>query len=208
MDIEAARASYAAHSGDERYVFDASGIAQISDAFNAGDDAVRAQIWEVFAAFAHDGDAVEARMAENFFANKPPPEATYAVFVAALATAASPRRMALERILGESRARLSAADRQTLTALFVADPVAHFPLAGSLVKAEPRGPAWDAYVSALARLQEPALLAYGFEAACLAMREGDYFAAFAGRPQELVDAVAERLPSGEGDRLKAALRAP
>ena len=207
MDIEAARAYYWAHSGDERYLDDPSGIAQVSDAYNAGDDAGRAEIWEVFAAFAEGGDAVETRMAEIFFANKQPPDALYGRFVAVVATGTSPRTVVLERILGGSRTRLSAVDRQTLTALFVADPVGHFALAGNLVKTEPRGQAWDAYVSALARIQDPAVLAYGFEAACLAQREADYYAAFVGRPQELVDAVAERLPSGgEGDRLKAAVR--
>ena len=207
MDIEAARAYYAAHSGGERYRHDASGIEQMSDVFDAGNEAVRAEIWEVFATFAEGGDDGEALMAKNFFANATPPEAIYGRFVAAVASGTSPRSMMLERILGGSRTRLSAADRQTLTALFVADPVGHFALAGNLVMMEPRGQAWDAYLSALARIQEPAVLAYGFEAACLAQRQADYYAAFVGRPPELIDAVAERLPSGgEGDRLKAAVR--
>ena len=208
MDIKAARAYYVAHSGDERYKYHSSEIAQMIDEFHAGDDAVRAVIWEVFAAFALDGDAGEEYMTKNFFANHQPPEEIYARFVAVVAAGTSPQRMALERILGGSRTRLSAADRQTLTELFVADPVEHFALAGNLVQAEPRGPAWDAYLSALARIQDPRVLADGFEAAYLAMREGDYFAAFAGRPPELVDAVAERLPpsGGAGDRLKAAVR--
>lgn len=207
MDIEAARAYYAARSGGERYRHDASGIEQISDVFDAGNDAVRAEIWEVFATFASDGDDGEAYMAKNFFANATPPEAIYGRFVAIVAAGTSPGTAVLERILGGSRTRLSAADRQTLTALFAADPVGHFALAGNLVMMEPRGQVWDAYVSALARIEDPAVLASGFEAACLAQREADYYAAFAGRPGALIDAVAERLPSGgEGDRLKAAVR--
>lgn len=206
MDIQTAREFYAAHSAGEQYLWDASGLAQMTDLFLAGDAAAQATIWEVFEAFALAGDPVETRLAHNFFANNPPPPSTYGKLVGAL-VAGHPKQAALEEMLGGWGARLDDADRAALTDLFVADPVAHFALAGNLVKIDPRGRAWDAYTTALGRLQDAGdanALAAGFEAACLAMREAEYFAAFVGRPRALVDAVAERLPSGEGDRLKAA----
>lgn len=205
MDIQAAREFYAAHSAGEQYLWDASGLAQMTDLFQGGDAAAQATIWEVFEAFALGGDPVETRLAHNFFANNPPPPALYGRLAAAV-LAGHPKSAALEEMLGGWGARLNDADRKALTDLFVADPVAHFALAGNLVKVEPRGRAWDAYAAALTRLQDAddaTALAAGFEAACLAGREGDYFASFIGRTRALVDAVAERLPSGEGDRLKA-----
>ncbi len=208
MDIQAARAFYAANSADERYVHDASGLAQVSDLFKAADAAGRDQIWDVFAAFALEGDRLDTIMAANFFANNPPPERVYATLVAAVLAGTHLNAAALERIVGDPRARLADADRQALTALFVADPGAHFTLSPTLVKHAPSGPTWDAYIAALKTMTDPALLAYGLEGACYAMREDDYFAAFIGRDAALIDAVAERLPSGEGDRLQAAVRAP
>lgn len=203
MDIQAAREFYAAHSAGEQYLWDASGLAQMTDLFQAGDATAQATIWEVFEAFALAGDPVETRLAHNFFANQPPPTAVYGRLVAAV-LAGHPKQAALEEMLGGWGARLEPADRKALTDVFVADPVGHFALAGNLVKNEPRGGAWDAYLAALTRLDDPNVLAAGFEAACLAGREADYFAAFVGRERALVDAVAERLPSGEGERLVAA----
>ncbi len=201
MSIDQARALYARHSGGDAERWDAFGLAGITEHFYRASPSERTQVWEAFIAFALEGDVFETSLAERFLANNAAPAAMYGPLVAAVSAGGHRNQSAIESILGASSTNLDDADRATLTRVFIANPVAHFGLAGNLVRRDPRGPAWDAFARALAQVTDVSGLIAGYEAATLARREPDYAGILATRPPEQLRELAPLLPSGAGDQL-------
>jgi len=201
MTLEEARAIYASHSGGDIDRYNGSGLAGITEAFYDASGAEKRRIWEVFFTFALAGDEAEASLARHFLFNNAAPADAYAPLVAAVRAGGHPNLATIEAILGAWPANLDDADRAALTQMFVANPVAHFALAGNLVRKEPRGPAWDAFALALDQVSDMNSLVGGYESASLAARQYDYALILAKRDPALLSELAPLLPSGVGEQL-------
>ncbi len=157
-------------------------------------DAGKAECHEVARTLITEGTREERRYALEFWgAVSPPPGASDAL--AHLYLAEDPPDADLRRFLGFYTGHVFSDDvRDALVTRFATAPHDEAELAGSVVAADPNGPAWTAFSRLVLKADDLSTLAQHLDTAYRAGRVDAFCALIGRKPKALVDSLVDAIP--------------